>query len=127
MTERSPQFDCREVSTQRSLDDDRVLKIIVHVPLAPHRIVGWRMRADAQLRAHGSQIWLTREGRLDDYWLRMGDVVNLKRGERVWLSVDGGAEAHVTFTIQCVDRRAGLRRWLSRMQARLFGGLPIGV
>lgn len=70
MTERSPQFDCCEVSTRRSPDDDSVLKVVVHVPLAPNRASGWRMRADAQLRAHGSEIWVTREGRLDDYWLR---------------------------------------------------------
>src|ERR1700757_4300308 len=114
MTESSPQFVCRELSDRGSLGDGLALTVVVHASLAPKRVAAWRMRADTELRVHGTDVWLTREGRLDDYWLRIGDVVRLTRGDRIWLSADGGAAAQLTFASHYIDRRGGFQRWLGR-------------
>jgi Protein of unknown function (DUF2917) len=126
MSEKSSQFDCSEMSAGHSLDDGPALRAVIYVTLAPKGVAAWRMRTHTELRAHSSEVWLTREGHLDDYWLRSGDVVLLKRGERIWLSTDGDA-AQITFACQYINPRRGLRRWLGRVRFWFSGGLPIGA
>lgn len=124
MTESTPQFDCRVLPLGRSFDATSTWMIVLHATLAPASAMSWRMTVDTELRAQNAPVWLTRAGHLDDYWLRPGDVIRLSRGERVWLSSEGESAAHVTLTSEWRERRPLLWRWLRRVQALLWGGLP---
>ncbi|WP_408500136.1 DUF2917 domain-containing protein [Paraburkholderia sediminicola] len=82
-------------------------KVATRLSLLPGQTVSWRVKANAEIRAHGSDVWLTRCLYPYDYRMRPGDVIRLARGERIWLATDRDVSTQVTLTDDC-DWRTGI-------------------
>ncbi|WP_175973373.1 DUF2917 domain-containing protein [Burkholderia sp. BCC1047] len=94
----------------------------LHFTVAPRKTLTWRARHDAEIRVHDATLWITRLGSVDDYWLRAGDVLRVRRGDRVWIGSgdDRPAEASIT-TVYVMPRDTRLARALAWMRERLNG------
>jgi hypothetical protein len=70
-----------------------------------------------RMTVRGGAVWVTRSDDTEDYWLRPGDTLHLRRGERLWLSAEGASVAQVAFSVptRC-DQRA--LNWLARVGER---------
>ncbi len=55
--------------------------------------------------AAGTDLWITREGDSEDYWLRCGGNLLLRRGDDVVLSIDPRAERAVRVALIAEARR----------------------
>ncbi|RQT29926.1 DUF2917 domain-containing protein [Burkholderia contaminans] len=95
-------------------------RVVMQFTVAPRKTLTWRAKNDAEIRVHDATLWVTRLGSVDDYWIRTGDVLRVRRGDRIWMSTDGDcpAEASIT-TAYATSRRAWLERALARMRSLL--------
>ncbi|WP_181969794.1 DUF2917 domain-containing protein [Paraburkholderia sp. DHOC27] len=93
-------------------------RLVIHLALAPGQTLSWRVKANSEIRAFSSRVWLTRICSSYDYWLRPGELVRVARGERVWLSAEDDAHAEVTLTCDYPARGAWLDALLSRSLGR---------
>lgn len=55
--------------------------------------------------AKGTDVWVTRENDSEDYWLRCGGSLLLRRGDEIVLSVDPRASAPVRLALIAEARR----------------------
>jgi quercetin dioxygenase-like cupin family protein len=46
----------------------------------------WRVAQPAMLKVTAGEVWLTVEGKPDDYWLASGESYRLPRGATAWIS-----------------------------------------
>lgn len=58
--------------------------------------------------AAGTDIWVTRENDSEDYWLRCGSSLLLRRGDEIVLSVDPRASGPVQLALIAEARRPSL-------------------
>jgi hypothetical protein len=87
--------------------------------------VPMKVARSTRLMVSGAAIWVTRSDDTEDYWLKPGHTLRLRRGERLWLSVEGGALACVAFAVPPrADVRAfeGLMRLADRLGLRARDG-----
>ncbi|MDN7587537.1 DUF2917 domain-containing protein [Burkholderia seminalis] len=101
---------------RRRTDTIALPRIELHFTVAPRTTLAWRARHDAEVRAHDATLWITRLGCLDDYWIRTGDVLRLRRGDRIWISTDDEQPAAASITTAYVMKRDA---WHARALARM--------
>lgn len=104
-----------------SAGEQRAPRMVIHLALEPGQTLTWRVKADSEIRAFGSRVWLTRIYSPYDYWLLPGELVRVACGERIWVSAEGDAPAEVTLTCAYVTRRQVLSRWTERWMNLVFG------
>jgi hypothetical protein len=114
MHDASQQFDYSPLPGGHPAGEMHLPKMVIHVGLMPGQTVSWRVIANAEIRAHGSRVWLTRIFSPYDYWMQPGDVVRVARGERIWLGTDSSVPAEVTLTSEYGERRRLFSRWSAR-------------
>ena len=59
-------------------------------------------------KANGMDVWLTREGDSEDYWLRCGGSLLLRAGDEVVVSIDPRAQEPVRLALIAEARRPAL-------------------
>ncbi|CAB3759321.1 hypothetical protein GQ57_19880 [Burkholderia sp. MSh2] len=95
--------------------------VVIRFAVAPRTTMTWRAPRDAEIRAHGAALWITRPPAVDDYRVRPGDVLRIARGERIWLGTEGDVAAEASITTAWVTRGERFRRTLAQVQRLLFG------
>ena len=95
--------------------------VVIRFAVAPRTTLTWRAPGDAEIRAHGAPLWITRPPSVDDYWVQPGDVLRIARGERIWLGTDADRSAEATITTAYVRRGERIRRMLAQVQRLLVG------
>ncbi|RQU88682.1 DUF2917 domain-containing protein [Burkholderia cenocepacia] len=95
--------------------------VVIRFAIAPRTTMTWRAPQDAELRAHGAALWVTRPPSVDDDWVRPGDVLRIVRGERIWIGTDADRSAEATITTAYVRRGERFRRALAQVQRLLVG------
>jgi Protein of unknown function (DUF2917) len=86
--------------------------------IEPGETVPMMIAHSTRLTVQGAAVWVTRSNDVEDYWLRPGTSLHLRRGERLWLSVEGDRAARVGFvaplarTAQLRGALAALGQWL---------------
>ncbi|HDR8932111.1 DUF2917 domain-containing protein [Burkholderia vietnamiensis] len=93
--------------------------VVIRFAVAPHTTLTWRAPSDAEIRAHGAALWITRPPSVDDYWVRPGDVLRIARGDRIWLGTYDGRPAEASITIAYVRRGDRLGRTVARVRGWL--------
>jgi hypothetical protein len=76
----------------------------------------WRLAQAMQLHVSEGELWLTRDGDSDDYWLRAGESIRLAAGARVCLSA--GREG-ARFVLALGGASAGEAREVDAASAQL--------
>ncbi|AOR72266.1 hypothetical protein BBJ41_24680 [Burkholderia stabilis] len=107
---------------RRSAGSIALPTVVIRFAVAPRTTMTWRAPHDAEIRAHGAALWITRPPSVDDYWVRPGDVLHIARGERIWLGTDADRPAEASITTAYVRRGERVRRTLAQVQ-RLLGGV----
>ncbi|RQV56365.1 DUF2917 domain-containing protein [Burkholderia cenocepacia] len=95
--------------------------VVIRFAIAPRTTMTWRAPQDAELRAHGAALWVTRPPSVDDDWVRPGDVLRIARGERIWIGTNADRSAEATITTAYVRRGERFRRALAQVQRLLVG------
>ncbi|MGS0893802.1 DUF2917 domain-containing protein [Burkholderia stagnalis] len=95
--------------------------VVIRFAVAPRTTLTWRAPHDAEIRAHGAPLWITRPPNVDDYWVRPGDVLRIARGDRIWLGTDDDRAAEASITTAYVRHGERWRRALAHMQRMLVG------
>ena len=95
--------------------------VVIRFAIAPRTTMTWRAPQDAELRAHGAALWVTRPPSVDDDWVRPGDVLRIARGERIWIGTEADRSAEATITPAYVRRGERFRRALAQVQRLLVG------
>lgn len=95
--------------------------VVIRFAVAPRTTMTWRAPQDAEIRAHGAALWITRPPSVDDYWVQPGDVLRIARGERIWLGTDAERSAEATITTAYVRRGERFKRTLVQVQRLLVG------
>ncbi|KFL54043.1 hypothetical protein JM78_11045 [Burkholderia pyrrocinia] len=95
--------------------------VVIRFAVAPRTTMTWRAPQDAEIRAHGAALWITRPPSVDDYWVQPGDVLRIARGDRIWLSTDADRSAEASITTAYVRRGERFRRTLAQVQRLLVG------
>lgn len=95
--------------------------MVIHLTVQPGQTLSWRVKADSEIHAFGSRVWLTRIYSPYDYWLLPGERVRVARGERIWVGAEGDRAAEVTLTCEYVTRRRALSRWTERWMNLVLG------
>ncbi|WP_176016331.1 DUF2917 domain-containing protein [Burkholderia sp. BCC0398] len=95
--------------------------VVIRFAIAPRTTMTWRAPQDAELRAHGAALWVTRPPSVDDDWVRPGDMLRIARGERIWIGTDADRSAEATITTAYVRRGERFRRALAQVQRLLVG------
>ncbi|HEF4772694.1 DUF2917 domain-containing protein [Burkholderia multivorans] len=95
--------------------------VVIRFAVAPRTTLSWRAPRDAEVRAHGAPLWITRPPSVDDYWVQPGDVLRVARGERIWLSADDDRPAEASITTAYVPGGDRLRRALALTRRLLVG------
>ncbi|MFJ1208373.1 DUF2917 domain-containing protein [Burkholderia pyrrocinia] len=95
--------------------------VVIRFAVAPRTTMTWRAPQDAEIRAHGAALWITRPPSVDDYWVQPGDVLRIARGERIWLGTDADRSAEATITTAYVRRGERFKRTLAQVQRLLVG------
>ncbi|WP_423762468.1 DUF2917 domain-containing protein [Burkholderia sp. NLJ2] len=95
--------------------------VVIRFAVAPRTTMTWRAPQDAEIRAHGAALWITRPPSVDDYWVQPGDVLRIARGERIWLGTDADRAAEATITTAYVRRGQRFKRTLAQVQRLLVG------
>lgn len=54
-------------------------RVVMQFTVAPRKTLTWRAKDDAEIRVHDATLWVTRLGSIDDYWIRTGDVLRVRR------------------------------------------------
>ncbi|CAB3759318.1 hypothetical protein GQ57_19885 [Burkholderia sp. MSh2] len=93
-------------------------KIEMHFTVAPRTTLTWRARHDAEIRVHGATLWITRLSCVDDFRLRPGDMLRVRRGDRIWIGTDDDRPAAASITTAYPMKRGG---WPARALARMHG------
>ncbi|KAF7962308.1 DUF2917 domain-containing protein [Cupriavidus basilensis] len=76
--------------------------------LSPGEVTALSIHAAQRLHvedAGGTDLWITREGDSEDYWLRCGASLLLRRGDEVVLSIDPRAQRAVRLALIAEARR----------------------
>lgn len=76
--------------------------------LSPGEVTALSIHAAQRLHvedAAGTDLWITREGDSEDYWLRCGASLLLRRGDDVVLSIDPRARRAVRLALIAEARR----------------------
>ncbi|AWV04060.1 hypothetical protein DM992_22530 [Burkholderia sp. JP2-270] len=97
--------------------------VVIRFAVAPRTTMTWRAPQDAEIRAHGAALWITRPPSVDDYWVQPGDVLRIARGERIWIGTDADRSAEASITTAYVRRGERFRRTLAQVQRLLAGVL----
>ncbi|VWC76413.1 hypothetical protein BLA18110_02406 [Burkholderia lata] len=118
MDQASPLFDRPD---RRRAGTIALPNVVIRFAVAPRTTMTWRAPQDAELRAHGAALWVTRPPCVDDYWVQPGDVLRIARGERIWLGTDADRSVEATLTTAYVRRGERFRRTLAQVQRLLFG------
>ncbi|MCU9953788.1 DUF2917 domain-containing protein [Burkholderia sp. BKH01] len=95
--------------------------VVIRFAVAPRTTMTWRAPQDAEIRAHGAALWITRPPSVDDYWVQPGDVLRIARGDRIWLGTDADRSAEASITTAYVRRGERFRRMLAQVQRLLAG------
>ncbi|NTY35851.1 DUF2917 domain-containing protein [Burkholderia diffusa] len=95
--------------------------VVIRFAVAPRTTMTWRAPQDAEIRAHGAALWITRPPSVDDYWVQPGDVLRITRGDRIWLGTDADRSAEASITTAYVRRGERFRRMLAQVQRLLAG------
>lgn len=95
--------------------------------LSPGEVTSLSIHAEQRLRvdeATGTDVWLTREGDSEDYWLRCGGSLLLTSGDEITVSVDPRATGPVRLALIAEARRpaVNLSHLVARMARRLVRG-----
>ncbi len=95
--------------------------------LSPGEVTSLSIRAAQRLRveeATGTDVWVTREGDSEDYWLRCGGSLLLNSGDEITLSVDPRAAEPVRLALIAEARRpaTNVSHLVARMARRLVRG-----
>ncbi|CAM2186324.1 DUF2917 domain-containing protein [Burkholderia orbicola] len=118
MDQASPLFERRD---RRPAGTIALPTVVIRFAVAPRTTMTWRAPQDAEIRAHGAALWITRPPNVDDYWVQPGDVLRIARGERIWLGTDADRAAEATITTAYVRRGERIRRMLAQVQRLLVG------
>ena len=118
MDQASPLFDRPD---RRHAGTIALPTVVIRFAVAPRTTMTWRAPQDAEIRAHGAALWITRPPNVDDYWVQPGDVLRIARGERIWLGTDADRSAEATITTAYVRRGERVRRMLAQVQRLLVG------
>ncbi|KVL37367.1 DUF2917 domain-containing protein [Burkholderia sp. MSMB1835] len=118
MDQASPLFERRD---RRHAGTIALPTVVIRFAVAPRTTLTWRAPSDAEIRAHGAPLWITRPPSVDDYWVRPGDVLRIARGDRIWLGTDDDAAAEASITTAYVRRGERLRRALAPLRRLLVG------
>ena len=118
MDQASPLFDRPD---RRHAGTIALPTVVIRFAVAPRTTMTWRAPQDAEIRAHGAALWITRPPNVDDYWVQPGDVLRIARGERIWLGTDADRAAEATITTAYVRRAERVRRMLAQVQRLLAG------
>ncbi|WP_321788081.1 DUF2917 domain-containing protein [Burkholderia pyrrocinia] len=95
--------------------------VVIRFAIAPRTTMTWRAPQDAEIRAHGAALWITRPPSVDDYWVQPGDVLRIARGDRIWLGTDADRSAEASITTAYVRRGERFKRTLAQVQRLLVG------
>ncbi|WP_175918421.1 DUF2917 domain-containing protein [Burkholderia pyrrocinia] len=95
--------------------------VVIRFAVAPRTTMTWRALQDAEIRAHGAALWITRPPSVDDYCVQPGDVLRIARGDRIWLGTDADRSAEASITTAYVRRGERFRRMLAQVQRLLAG------
>ncbi|UOB59636.1 DUF2917 domain-containing protein [Burkholderia pyrrocinia] len=95
--------------------------VVIRFAVAARTTMTWRAPQDAEIRAHGAALWITRPPSVDDYWVQPCDVLRIARGDRIWLSTDADRSAEASITTAYVRRGERFRRTLAQVQRLLVG------
>ncbi|QRR07785.1 DUF2917 domain-containing protein [Burkholderia sp. MS455] len=95
--------------------------VVIRFAVAPRTTMTWRAPQDAEIRAHGAALWITRPPSVDDYWVQPGDVLRIARGDRIWIGTDADRSAEASITTAYVRRGERFRRTLAQVQRLLVG------
>ena len=118
MDQASPLFDRPD---RRHAGTIALPTVVIRFAVAPRTTMTWRAPQDAEIRAHGAALWITRPPSVDDYWVQPGDVLRIARGDRIWLSTDADRSAEASITTAYVRRGERFRRTLAQVQRLLVG------
>ncbi|WP_175973371.1 DUF2917 domain-containing protein [Burkholderia sp. BCC1047] len=118
MDQASPLFERRD---RRVAGTIALPTVVIRFAVAPRTTMTWRAPQDAEIRAHGAALWITRPPGIDDYWVRPGDVLRIARGERIWLGTDADQSAEATITTAYARRGERITRMLAHVQRLLVG------
>ncbi|HEF5874530.1 TPA: DUF2917 domain-containing protein [Burkholderia cenocepacia] len=118
MDQASPLFERRG---RRPAGTIALPTVVIRFAVAPRTTMTWRAPRDAEIRAHGAALWITRPPSVDDYWVRPGDVLRIARGERIWIGTDADQSAEATITTAYVRRGERIRRMFAQVQRLLVG------
>ncbi|MCA8092417.1 DUF2917 domain-containing protein [Burkholderia anthina] len=118
MDQASPLFDRPDLRRAGTI---ALPTVVIRFAVAPRTTLTWRAPGDAEIRAHGAPLWITRPPDIDDYWVQPGDVLRIARGDRIWLGTDDARSAEASITLACVRRGERLRRTLAQVQRLLVG------
>ncbi|WP_269507149.1 DUF2917 domain-containing protein [Burkholderia sp. IMCC1007] len=118
MDQASPLFDCPDLRRTGTI---ALPTVVIRFAVAPRTTLPWRAPRDAEIRAHGAPLWVTRPPSVDDYWVQPGDVLRIARGDRIWLSTGDARPAEASITLAYVRHGSRLKRMLARVQRLLVG------
>lgn len=118
MDQASPLFDRPDLRRTGTI---ALPTVVIRFAVAPRTTLTWRAPGDAEIRAHGAPLWITRPPSVDDYWVQPGDVLRIARGDRIWLGTDDARPAEASITLAYVRRGARLKRALAHVQRLLVG------
>ncbi|MEN8511266.1 MULTISPECIES: DUF2917 domain-containing protein [Burkholderia] len=118
MDQASPLFDRPD---RRRAGTIALPTVVIRFAVAPRTTMTWRAPQDAEIRAHGAALWITRPPSVDDYWVQPGDVLRIARGDRIWIGTDADRSAEASITTAYVRRGARFRRTLAQVQRLLVG------
>ncbi|ABI89946.1 hypothetical protein CH72_4428 [Burkholderia ambifaria AMMD] len=121
MDQASPLFDRPDRPDTRRSGAITLPTVVIRFAVAPRTTLTWRAPSDAEIRAHGAPLWITRPPSVDDYWVQPGDVLRIARGDRIWLGTDDDRAAEASITTAYVRRGERLRRTLAQVQRLLVG------
>mgnify|MGYP001065564436 CR=1 FL=1 len=118
MDQASPLFDRPD---RRRAGTIALPTVVIRFAVAPRTTMTWRAPQDAEIRAHGAALWITRPPSVDDYWVQPGDVLRIARGDRIWIGTDADRSAEASITTAYVRRGERFRRTLAQVQRLLVG------
>ncbi|AOK08697.1 DUF2917 domain-containing protein [Burkholderia sp. AU19243] len=121
MDQASPLFDRPDARRAGAMPTIALPTVVIRFAVAPRTTLTWRAPSDAEIRAHGAPLWITRPPSVDDYWIQPGDVLRIARGDRIWLGTDDDRSAEASITTAYVRRGERLRRTLAQVQRLLVG------
>ncbi len=95
--------------------------------LSPGEVTSLSIHVDQRLRvdeAAGTDVWVTREGDSEDYWLRCGGTLLLASRDEITLSVDPPSAGPVRLALIAEARRpaTNVSPLVARMARRLVRG-----